>query len=237
MVQKVLFLGVLINLALIGIGPFYYPPYLAVAKEGALALAATAGILLLYGLCGWFGSRTDWRFDPRPLQHGDRFGLMTSVAFCLQIILPFALPLNFQGKAILETVLAVSAWFLIAVAGGYSAYQMKSTRRGLLVAVWASAIGILFLSMLTMGRFYLFSGTGQMAQMLQAKGVNDAFLKSGTQDLLAFAMQEIYSDIFYLLLISPFVSAFMGSIGGLVAWLVRAYQLLQIVRIHWQLNR
>lgn len=204
--RRLLLAGVLVGLALIMLGWALAP---AVSLFSVLAASL---ILIVYGLAFYFivpGT------DPQILKWAGRFGLLAGAVFAAEIVLEYIfLPKDNTAWGYIE----FGAVFLILLISGFwTAYRARRFRSGVLSAVLAAMIGSLIWVIFVLAVFYIFRGTAQQAQVLQAEGDYVDFMQSGAYYLNVWLMEDFFGAVLFHSLLMPLVAAILGVIGAAVA--------------------
>jgi hypothetical protein len=224
--QKALLIGIIIDGLLVGLGLIVFPTTLQ--EPGSwLGLTADMAILTVYATVGWFLSPVTHRSDPRILQVAVPLGGLVGVIFLLEMILEYIiLPENNTAFGFIEFGAAFSVYFLAALLVCRQTGQIKA---GIVASLWTSVIGSILWLGGVLAIAYLFHGTPQQAQVFQAEGNYEDFLRSGQTDFDAFIMQDFMGAGLFHLLLGPMIAGFWGVGGGItgkaIGWPARRLKL------------
>jgi hypothetical protein len=205
--QKIYLAGVVLAMGLVLLGRLLAP------AEKATGLLAAVGILVVYGLAGWFAPPKIDKSNPALLSAAVWFGLVAGLIFAGEIVLEYIL---LPKDNTLYGLVEFGAVFLVYFLSGLrSSLRTKRIRDGVLAAVCTAAISTLVWCIVLLGVFYLFRGTPQQTQVFQAEGNYADFARSGLQDFNTFILEDFMGAIFYHSLLGPLSALILGTVAGL----------------------
>ncbi len=208
-VRLTLLLGILLNLAMIGVRVFFYRPLL-VMPGGLKFVLEPALLLIVYALLVmWTTSHTD-PLRQRILQTGTPLGLLGGI---VQIVHMFLQNLvNFGAANGTVTLSFMLLTFLLWGVAGYRASRTTtSTGVGALAGSWSALVTMLLA--VTFGFALLYSSIPRLDYV----ATWPEFQRSGWGDVHAFSIANTLDSGFSHLLIGPFVGALFGGVAGIIA--------------------
>lgn len=221
--QKGMVMGVILNIALIGIGLVLFPSTMKPGGDGWRSVFAAEGILIVYGVIGFWGTAALEKNYPGALRPGILFGLLAGGVFALEICLEYLfLPKDNTQYGFFEYGLVFLLFF---IAGLWTSWQTGRVRDGLLAAVWSALISSLIWYAVLLISYYIFHGTLRQNSVFAAEGTFDDFRSSGETNFDAFVMVDFLGACFFHLLLAPLIAYLLGSLGGVfgksMRWLAR----------------
>jgi hypothetical protein len=214
-VQRGFLIGAILNFALVLYSMFRFPTSWSLSPTGLAGHAATMGIMMIYGLIGWFGSGAIGRRDVRILRVGARFGLVIGAFFALLMLVEYLVPHSFKQNEALAKLTFGTFFLLLAVAGAFGTHVTRRLWNGVLTAVWSCLIGSLCWFFLLFTTYYAFLGTSYEERFLEVDQVIADFQRSGMTDLRAFVIQDYLGGGFFHSLLGPLLAFPLGAVGGL----------------------
>jgi hypothetical protein len=204
--------GIILNIALVGYGLILCPS--AISGDGLWGVGGVLGVLIAYGLAGWWGTPSTDRRSPHILRSSILFGLLIGAVFVVEMLLEYLiLPADNTQMGLIEFGIV---FVLLFVAGVRGAQKTELIGLGVLTALWSALIGSLVWFNVVLIIHYLFSGTPQQAQVLHAEGTYADYQRSGMHDFGAFVMQDLLGAGFFHLLLSPVLAVILGALGSFV---------------------
>lgn len=208
-VRLALLLGILLNLAMIGVRVFFYRPLL-VMPGGLKFVLEPAFLLIVYALLVvWATSRTD-PLRRRILQVGTPLGLLGGIIQIVHMWLENLV--NFGAANGTVTLSSMLLTFLLWGVAGYRASRTTtSTGLGALAGSWSAMVTMLMA--VTFGFALLYSSIPRLDYV----ATWPEFQRSGWGDVHAFSIANTLDSGFSHLLIGPIVGALFGGIAGILA--------------------
>ena len=176
-----------------------------------------ASVVLLLAYAGIVvGVTTDPGPDRRiALRTGAVTGLFTGAMWIINLAIETFATLSWPANLLATAPLLLGAFVPWGVTAGYGAWRTGSISLGILVAVWAAMICVL----LTITFGFLLTYTSMPT--LQHDLVSDPdFLRSGWDDLSAFAIANTFGSGFSHLLVAPIVGTVVGAVGSFASLLL-----------------
>ncbi len=208
-VRLTLLLGILLNLAMIGVRVFFYRPLL-VMPGGLKFVLEPALLLIVYALLVmWTTSHTD-PLRQRILQTGTPLGLLGGIVQIVHMFLENLV--NFGAANGTVTLSFMLLTFLLWGVAGYRASRTTtSTGVGALAVSWSALVTMLLA--VTFGFALLYSSIPRLDYV----ATWPEFQRSGWGDVHAFSIANTLDSGFSHLLIGPFVGALFGGVAGIIA--------------------
>lgn len=208
-VRLTLLLGILLNLAMIGVRVFFYRPLL-VMPGGLKFVLEPALLLIVYALLVmWTTSHTD-PLRQRILQTGTPLGLLGGIVQIVHMFLENLV--NFGAANGTVTLSFMLLTFLLWGVAGYRASRTTtSTGVGALAGSWSALVTMLLA--VTFGFALLYSSIPRLDYV----ATWPEFQRSGWGDVHAFSIANTLDSGFSHLLIGPFVGALFGGVAGIIA--------------------
>ncbi len=208
-VRLALLLGIMLNLAMIGVRVFFYRPLL-VMPGGLKFVIEPALLLIVYALLVvWATSRAD-PLRQRMLQIGTPLGLLGGMVQIVHMLLENLV--NFGAVNGTVTLSSMLLTFLLWGVAGYRASRTTtSTGLGALTGSWSALVTMLMA--VTFGFALLYSSIPRLDYV----ATWPEFQRSGWRDVHAFSIANTLDSGFSHLLIGPIVGVLFGGVAGIIA--------------------
>ncbi len=208
-VRLALLLGIILNLAMIGVRVFFYRPLL-VMPGGLKFVIEPAVLLIVYALLVvWATSRAD-PLRQRILQIGTPLGLLGGMVQIVHMLLENLV--NFGAANGTVTLSSMLLTFLLwGVAGYRASHTTKSIGLGALTGSWSALVTMLVA--VTFGFALLYSSIPRLDYV----ATWPEFQRSGWEDVHAFSIANTLDSGFSHLLIGPIVGVLFGGVAGIIA--------------------
>jgi hypothetical protein len=204
LLQKSLFLGVLIAIVLIIFG------WILIPSTRLLSIGGAFLVLGIYSFVFYFGVP---KFSSEIIRWGGIFGLAAGIIFAGEIILEYVfLP---KDNSIWGLIEFGSVFFLYFLCGLWAVYQNGRMRSGMVSAVLSAMISTLIWLIVILIIFYVFRETDRQTQVFMAEGNFEDFARSGAADFNTFIMEDFLGAAFFHLFLGPLMAFILGTIGGL----------------------
>jgi len=138
-------------------------------------------------------------------------GAFFAVAYDAVLLADFMPSINWDFNVVL-IFLSVAT-----VAGFLAGYQTRRIGQGMAIGFWSLVLGTALWSIGTMIINYAFWGSHQWYFFWKNDGAIDDFLHSGATNLHLFILQDMQGALFFHPLLSAFLGTLCGLVGGLVA--------------------
>ncbi len=207
-VRWALLLGIVLNLALIGIRVFLYRPLLAM-PGGLNFVVEPALLLMVYGLLVmWTTARPD-PLRQTILQMGTPLGVIGGVLQIVHMLLENLVDFGAANGA--ATLLSMLATFVLwGVAGYRAARTTPAIGVGVLAGSWSAVVTMLMT--VTFGFALLYSSIPRLDYV----ATWPEFQRSGWRDVHAFSIANTLDSGFSHLLIGPVAGAIFGGIASII---------------------
>jgi hypothetical protein len=206
---------------LAAVGAIYSPA--ALAGGGWLALAGVAVAQALCALLIQWGPLSAARAPSISMRTGVTTGAVTGVLYGAEGLAEYVSP------AVTDRSVAIG-WVIVAgivgsnvVAATVVTLRTRSTRAGVVAAVYNAVTEYLVWYPSVLLGYYVFRNSGSIGRVWQAEGTYTDFARSGMTDIHAFVVQDDWGAGFFHLLAGL---VFAAVFGGLAALAVRGYQRL-----------
>jgi hypothetical protein len=210
-VRYALLLSVALNLALIVARVLLYMPLLT-QRNAPLFVLEPIVLLLIYAAIAFaMTAKHDERWHT-VLRTGTVIGLMTGTMWVVNLSLETLS--RFSGIAATAPFL-LGAFILWGVAGGIGAWRTEAAFSGIAAAIMAAMICVL----ITVAYGFLLTYTS-LPRLERDLASSPEFLRSGWDDLRAFAIANTFDSGFSHLLGALIVSTIFGAIGSGVGLLL-----------------
>jgi hypothetical protein len=225
-VRLAMSVGVVLNIGLVLYGAMRFPSVWRVAREG---IVAGTGILMVYGLIGWFGVPATERLSPAILRLALRFGAAVGGMFAISMLCEYVVPHDHEQNTLLAFATFGLFFFALLVAGAVGTLFTRRLGLGILTSVWAALIASLCWFILLLGYYFAFLNTPQEARFLEIDQViadhQRQLQRGGTEDLRTFVYNDYMGGGFFHSLLGPMLAVPLGALGGSAAkfgvWLWR----------------
>jgi hypothetical protein len=210
-------LSIALSLAMAAAQLALYPQVLNM-PGGAMAALEPAVLLLLYiPLVTWAtGDRSPQRLAA--LQIGAGIGLACGGLEIVHIAVETFASLGARAETISTGAFMLGLLLLWATAGFMAVRRRPASGPGWLAGGWSAMVGMLMVVT------YGFSQLYWALPRLEQKNVGSPdLLRSGWNDLHAFAIADLFEAAFKVLLTGPVLGAVLGAVGGLAASLLIAH--------------
>lgn len=203
-----------IDLVLIAFAIVHTPGFL-VQPGAMLYLIEPIGLLVGYGICGYFVVRAGRPWWDSILRIAVIVGLITGAIESLNILLE-RMTWDFihtPGFSIAMMILLFCTW---GVAGAWGAEQRKSILGGVLAAICASSICMLLAVTVGFLMEFLLAPTSP-----QITSTWEEYKRSGWSDAQAFGIANTLDSTVTHLLLAPVIASIFGLFGSLLTLLPR----------------
>jgi hypothetical protein len=217
-VRRVMTIGSALNMGLVVYGAVRFPSAWRTDPGG---VCAGIGILTIYALIGWFGSRATERLDPAILRVALRFGAAVGAMFAISMLCEYIVPHDHVQNVQLALTTFGLFFFSFLAAGVVGTLLTGRIGLGVLTSVWVALIGSLCWFILLLVYYFAFLDTPLEARFLEVDQViadhQRHLQKGGTQDLRAFIYNDYMGGGFFHSLLAPLLAVGFGTLGGLAA--------------------
>jgi hypothetical protein len=225
-VRRAMTVGVVLNIGLVVYGAMRFPSVWRVAPDG---ICGGIGILIVYGLIGWFGVAATERLSPAILRLALRFGAGVGGMFAISMLCEYVVPHSHEQNVLLAFATFGLFFLTLLVAGAVGTLFTRRLGLGVLTSVWAALIASLCWFILLLVYYFAFLNTPQEARFLEIDQViadhQRHLQRGGTEDLRTFVYNDYMGGGFFHSLLGPMLAVPHGALGGWAAkvglWLWR----------------
>jgi len=199
--------GVLLDLALIGVGLLRYPSLLEAARAST-AIACVA-LLLVYGCVGICLPINASQAVTTALWQGTAVGLLIGVIFAVDITVEDFIDMGRQASTFSTLGFMMLIFLLFGIAGARGTQKTRQLPLGILASLWSALVGVLIA--LLFGFTVNFFFTQRLEHILSSD-----YISSGMSDPQAFAFFNTLDSASSHLVEAPIIAGVCGTIGALV---------------------
>ena len=199
--------GVLLDLALIGVGLLRYPSLLEAARAST-AIACVA-LLLVYGCVGIGLPIKASQAVTTALWQGTAVGLLIGVSFAVDIAVEDFVDMGRQASTFSTLGFMLLIFLLFGIAGARGTQKTRQLHLGMLASLWSSLVGVLIA--LLFGFTVNFFFTQRLEHILSSD-----YISSGMSDPQAFTFFNTLDSASSHLVEAPIIAGVCGTIGALV---------------------
>jgi hypothetical protein len=178
--------------------------------NGIATTLAVVGMQTAIAVLAFFGPLSFQHFSAT-ISIAVLLGALFAVAYDAFVLADFLPSVNWDFNVVLLFLGAASL-------GGFLAgYQSRRIGQGVIIGFWTLVIGTAIWSIGIMLINYSFWGSHQWFFFWKNDGAIDDFLHSGSTNLHLFILQDMQGALFFHPLLSAFLGALCGLVGGGVA--------------------
>jgi hypothetical protein len=188
-----------------------------VYPNGVATTLADVGMQLAIAILAFFGPLSFKRYHAS-IGIALLLGAFFAIAYNAVLLSNFLPSVNWDFNVLL-LFLGVAS-----LAGFLAGYQTRRIGQGVVIGFWALVIGTAIWSIGMMIINYAFWGSHDWFFFWKNDGAIDDFVRSGSTNLHLFILQDMQGALFFHPLLSAFLGALCGLVGGAVAQAVLLIQ-------------
>lgn len=198
--------GVLLDLALIGVGLLWYPSLL---EAGRASTAITCVVvLLLYGCVGIGLPIKANQAVTTALWQGTAVGLIIGISFAGDMIVEDFIDMGRQASMFSTLGFMMLIFLLFGLAGARGTQKTRQIHLGILASLWSALLGVLIALLFGFAVNFLF--TQRLEHILSSD-----YVSSGMSDPQAFTFFNSLASASSHLVEAPLIAGVCGTIGAL----------------------